>query len=154
MGDYDGDGRADLAVYRPNAGVWYLLLSHINYSRSHPFIRQWGGAASDQPIVGDYDGDGVSDMAVWRGAAGRWYLLLSSTSFLYSHAREVQWGDASAGDVPLAGDYDGDGRTDLVLWRRPAGRWYFKRADASIFDRGTTVQWGNPAAQDVPIPPQ
>jgi hypothetical protein len=31
-GDYDGDGRNDLGVYRPSTGVWYILTSSTNYT--------------------------------------------------------------------------------------------------------------------------
>ena len=32
--DYDGDGSADLAVYRPAAGGWYVLLSRTGFTTS------------------------------------------------------------------------------------------------------------------------
>jgi hypothetical protein len=42
--DYDGDGRADIAVFRPSAGTWYLLGSSSGFT-----ARQWG-ANGDIPI--------------------------------------------------------------------------------------------------------
>jgi len=36
--DYDGDGKADLAVYRPSSGVWWLLLSSANFSTARAIV--------------------------------------------------------------------------------------------------------------------
>ena|SRR5436190_8119552 len=33
-GDYDGDGKADIATYRESTGVWNILLSGANYTTS------------------------------------------------------------------------------------------------------------------------
>ena len=41
-GDYDGDGRMDLAVFRPTTGVWYVLTSTSNFTGA--FSSTWGTA--------------------------------------------------------------------------------------------------------------
>jgi FG-GAP repeat protein len=47
-GDYDGDGKTDLAVYRASTGQWFVLKSSSGYTTS--VIQQWG-ASTDIPLV-------------------------------------------------------------------------------------------------------
>ena len=48
-GDYDGDGKADIAVYRPGPGHWYMLLSSTGFTRVNSY--QWG-VSTDVPVLG------------------------------------------------------------------------------------------------------
>ena len=141
-GDYDGDGKFDIAVYRFN-------LSPVNnfiYRRSSDGVivyRPFGNFNTDWILPGDYDGDGKTDLAVARTG-------LTSTSPL------VWWIERSgsgvvttqtfgrSNDRPTQGDYDGDIRTDLAIYRPGATAtaqsvyWIQNSLDNSI----RVVNWG------------
>jgi len=130
--DFDGDGRADVSVFRD--GVWFILRS----SDGGTSVISWG-TAGDIPVWGDYDGDGITDAAVYRG--GNWFARRSSDGGL----TYVGWGGLVQ-DIPVPADYDGDGITDIAVYRN--GTWFIRRSS----DGGSTViGWGG-LAQDIPLP--
>lgn len=134
--DFDGDGRADLSVFRPQDGVWYILQSSDNTFRMRNF-----GIAGDTLVPADYDGDGRTDMAVFRSSNSNWYIWKSSEEFAYFSV--TNWGQSA--DRPVPADYDGDGRTDIAVYR--GGIWHILQSSDG---RMRTQEWG--VATDVPIP--
>jgi hypothetical protein len=119
-GDYDGDGKADLASFGKD-GHWRIRLS-----LSDATLNKAWGAGTDVPVPGDYDGDGKTDLAIWRGAETTWYILRSSDG----QTQTMRLGASYAPyfDVPVPGDYDGDGKADIAIWRKSEGRWYIARS--------------------------
>ncbi len=59
-----------------------------------------------------------ADLAVWRPSSGVWWVMGPGGTQQATQA----WG--VSGDVPVPGDYDGDGKTDFSVFRPSTGTWY------------------------------
>jgi len=128
--DFDGDGRTDIAVFRPSDSVWYLNRSTAG------FAAVQFGLSNDTIVPADYDGDRKTDIAIFRD--GAWYVLQSASGEVYIS----QFG--SAGDIPQPADYDGDGRAELAVFRQ--GVWYTYNI---VTGQTNQIQFGIP--EDRPV---
>ena len=96
--DFDGDGKADLVVYRPTTGEWFVRYSSSSYSYTTWTSYGWG-LPGDVPLVADFDGDRKTDLVVYRPSTGEWFVRYSSSSYSYTTWTSYGWG--LPGDVPM-----------------------------------------------------
>jgi hypothetical protein len=148
-GDYDGDGITDMAIFRPSVGLWSILNSSggTGSGGTTGETNLYFGATGDIPVLGDFDGDGISDIAVFRPSNGYWYILNSSGYTGpggFTGQTRLAWGES--GDIPVSGDFDGDGKTDIAIWRPSNVTWYILNSNGSV---ETTYFFG--AAGDIPV---
>ena len=157
-GDYDGDGTADVAVFRPAPGLWAIKgISRFYYGR-----------AGDRPVSGDFNGDGTAAAGIFRPNDSLW-AIRGLTRFIFGEmddqAAPADYnGDGTAeaalfrerlslwiargmtrayfgraGDIPVPGDYRGDSTAEIGIFRPPVGLWAIRGLTRLYF--GRTGDW-------------
>ncbi len=134
--DFDGDGKSDIAIFRPVSGDWWILRSRDNSTTVARF-----GSMGDIPTPGDYDADGLTDFSVYRPSSNDWYINYQATGDVLRMVLGV------SADKPVAADYDGDGKADLAVYRPVNGLW-----TALQSSNAATSQQFFGISEDKPVP--
>lgn len=89
-GDYDLDGKDDVAVFSPNNSSWMIDRSFFGG------IQITLGQPGDMPVPADYDGDGKIDLATYRPQTFTWTIRNSTDGVV----RSLVFG--GVGEIPVA----------------------------------------------------
>lgn len=135
VGDWDGNGVANIGVFTPATATFALKLASGR-------TRIAFGAAGDQPVAGDWDGDGRYEVGVRRPGEAAFHLRAADGS-----TTSVPLGTSS--DLAVTGDWDGDGRTDLGTFDQSTATFMLRRVDAEGVVWTAQVQFGEPG--DLPV---
>ncbi len=150
-GDFDGDGKKDLAKYWNDGGQWTVDV-HLSTGKAfemHRFATQEGGYWDAQVwVTGDFDGDGKTDFAKYWNDGGQMTcdVHLSRGDHFEMQRWATKQGGYNANQHWVSGDFDGDGRTDLAKYWNDGGQWtvdvHLSRGDHFEMHRFATKEGG------------
>jgi lysophospholipase L1-like esterase len=137
-GDYDRDGKSDIAIYNGTIGRFFIATS------TGKALTPQLGIVEDinVPVAGDYDGDGKSDFAIYDVNRFQFFIALSSGGVL-----SPRFGIPAHINVPVAGDFDGDGKTDIAIYDLSDSTFHVALSRGG----GMSVPFGSSAHSNEPV---
>jgi len=134
LGDVTGGGLPTPIVASRSVGddsfTWY------EYSGS--VLNFHWGTSLGEPFLLDTDGDGITDYQVYD---------VNHASISALNIKGTGWdvsgsiGEGNGYDVPVPGDYDGDGAGDWAVWNMQSGNWYVQLSSQWPSGQVTTIPW-------------
>ena len=117
VGDFNGDGKADILWQNSTSGEIYIwLMNGIS-------IASQGEVGVVSPSsgwviqgVGDFDGNGTSDILWQNTTSGEVYIWLMNGTTITNQGSPFTLSPSSGWTIQGVGDYNGDGKAD-ILWR-------------------------------------
>ncbi|MEV4813345.1 FG-GAP repeat domain-containing protein [Micromonospora avicenniae] len=120
VGDVDGDGKADLITFTQGSAADVIVARSTG--TSFGAAQKWHdlfAVGAELPRVGDVNGDGKDDIVTFTcDANADVYAAVSNGDAFVGTT--VKWNDffCLTGEFPYLGDFDGDGRDDIVVFTK------------------------------------
>jgi hypothetical protein len=147
VGDFNGDGKADIVSRYLEGGAWYVGTSNGTGFNTQLWA-QWSNAVTwVDTQVGDFNGDGKSDIVSRYKEAGVWYVGVSTgnsfnTQFWAQWSNAVTWADVRVGDFNGAINPVTGLRIDDIIGRyAEAGVWYVGQSTGTSFNTTAWAFW-------------
>ncbi|MEV4357264.1 N-acetylmuramoyl-L-alanine amidase [Nonomuraea sp. NPDC049625] len=118
--DFDGDGKDDIVTFThgANADVYVAKSTGTAFDGTSVKWHDYFALSGEVPLTGDFTGDGKDDIVTFTQGANADVYVAPSTGNSFGAA--TKWHDffAPSGEVPAVGDFDGDGKDDIVTFTR------------------------------------
>ena len=142
VGDWTGSGVDRAGVFRASTGTWLLDVNGDGTFTGRAYLGQIG----DIPLVGKWGGGAQSRVGVYRPAArngqpGNFFLIDSNGDGQYTSADQPLFFLGQSGDIPVVGDWNGNGRTKVGVFRPGSGLF--------LLDQNGNFAWDGAGADRV-----
>jgi len=121
--------------------------AHLVEDAGSPYAA---GRTTFAAATGDFNGDGLADLAAPAEDSDDVTVLLRRPDGGYAPAPGSPFAVGERPADAVAADFDGDGRSDLVVWRAPSGQWFWLTS-SSGWSRGTSRTFGSGTVGDMPM---
>jgi hypothetical protein len=145
-----------IAIFNPDSAKWTIDQNGDGaWSRATDPTIQFG-SPGDRPVVGDWNGDGKAKMGIFNPQSSTWCLDYNGNR---------RWDDVGGGDkkfvfanvfawgsnVPVAGDWTGDGTSKVGTYDPQHGVWLLDMNGDGQYQDGIDLfaTFGNPG--DIPV---
>ena len=149
IGDWDCDGIATPAVWRPSNGDLYLRNS--NSAGEADYVSNFDDLEAI-PVVGDFNGNGCDNISFYHPTEGLVRVFNTPEAEIDAASgttpSDTEYFFGGEGDVPFAGDFDGDGIDTIGLFRPSTGVLYLKNTHT---DGPADIEFAFGATGDIPI---
>jgi hypothetical protein len=124
-GDWNADGRTEIGVFRNSTHLFYLdyngngAWNGASIDKSYNF-----GITGDTPISGDWNADFITEIGVFRNSTHLFYLDYNGNGVWNGAVTDRQYNFGISGDIPVTGDWNSDGRSEIGVFRNSTHLFY------------------------------
>jgi hypothetical protein len=154
VGDLNADGRDDIVTFTREIGadVYVALSTGSGFSGTGQKWHDYFAVGSETPGIGDFNADGRDDIVTFTRGSGAdvWVALSNGAGF----GPSSRWHDSFAvgSEIPGAGDFNADGRDDIVTFTREIGADVYVALSTGSGFSGTGQRWHDYFAPGAQIP--
>ena len=141
-GDFNGDGKSDILLQNATDGSCYIWeLNGTGALVDYGSVGWTPGVTWQVVGTGDFNGDGKSDILLQNASDGSCYIWeLNGTGALVDYG-SVGWTPGSAWQVKGTGDFNGDGKSDILLQNASDGSCYIWEMNGTSLVGYGSVGW-------------
>jgi Divergent InlB B-repeat domain/Fibronectin type III domain len=159
VGDWNRSGVTLLGLFLPATAQWRLDINGNGTLEDCGIDNCLGtfGQGTDIPIAGKWSSTGYDRIGVFRPSNERWYMDVNGNGSLNNCSKDrcANLSVYRDGDLPVTGDWSGDGVTKVGLYRPSTGQWFLDRNGDRSWDgcrRDLCISsFGTTEPEDLPV---